>query len=106
MDGGWKRTFEALFELGAMSDLRPVGIGRCTSVPQLYVSPRAGGCPGKIFTWRGRFLISPRKRGEVNPLLHFCEQNNRANISEFQHWVSARSSIPPSVCCESYFFPG
>src|SRR6202035_2369173 len=39
---------------------------------------------------------SPRKRGEVNPRLHFREKNNRANISEFRHWVSARSSIAPS----------
>src|SRR6202790_3844191 len=43
---------------------------------------------------------SPRKRGEVNPLKLVRK------TSESRHSVSARSSIIPSVCCESQFFPG
>ena len=40
---------------------------------------------------------SPRKRGEVNPRLQFCEKNSRANTSESQHRVSTRSPDEPPV---------
>src|ERR1700676_3992400 len=48
---------------------------------------------------------SPSKRGEVNPH-KLLPKKSRANIPESRHSVSARSSIIPSVCCESQFFPG